>query len=154
MSFVMLTDSQVVPPQAMGTGEDKSKSKSRSRKTNGTAEEIPEGEKPSLSQQIESTTRLFEILSARSDIDHPICTECTDLLLSQLQSRLSSATKERDTYIAFAKSLNSTAPSTADLAKAQKSSPKPVPPTQKPSPNSWLLKRRKRPWTPKSPPRS
>ncbi|KAL8894144.1 MAG: hypothetical protein Q9192_004576 [Flavoplaca navasiana] len=121
MSFVMLTDSQVVPPHAMGIAEDKSRSNSRSRKSNGTAEEIPEGEKPRLSQQIESTTRLFEILSARSDIDHPICTECTDLLLSQLQSRLSSATKERDTYIAFAKSLNSTAPSTTDLAKAQKS---------------------------------
>ncbi|KAL8980607.1 MAG: hypothetical protein Q9205_004364 [Flavoplaca limonia] len=121
MSFIMLTDSQVVPPHATGTGEDKSRSKSRSRKSNGPTEEIPEGEKPKLSQQIESTTRLFEILSARSDIDHPICTECTDLLLSQLQSRLSSATKERDTYIAFAKSLNTTAPTTTDLAKAQKS---------------------------------
>ncbi|KAI4280021.1 MAG: hypothetical protein L6R38_004782 [Xanthoria sp. 2 TBL-2021] len=121
MSFVMLTDSQVVSPQAGGKGNAKSQSKSRHQKPNGTAEETPDGEKPKLSQQIESTTRLFEILSARSDIDHPICTECTDLLLSQLQSRLSSATKERDTYISFLKSLNTTTPTSADLTKAQKS---------------------------------
>lgn len=121
MSFVMLTDSQVVSPQAVGKGNAKSQSKSSPRKPNGTAEETPDGEKPKLSQQIESTTRLFEILSARSDIDHPICTECTDLLLSQLQSRLSSATKERDTYISFLKSLNTTTPTSADLTKAQKS---------------------------------
>ncbi|KAL8754564.1 MAG: hypothetical protein Q9199_004260 [Rusavskia elegans] len=121
MSFVMLTDSQVVSPQAVGKGNAKSQSKSSPRKPNGTAEDTPDGEKPKLSQQIESTTRLFEILSARSDIDHPICTECTDLLLSQLQSRLSSATKERDTYISFLKSLNTTTPTSADLTKAQKS---------------------------------
>ncbi|KAL8670720.1 MAG: hypothetical protein Q9168_004747, partial [Polycauliona sp. 1 TL-2023] len=122
MSFVMLTDSQVVTPQATGgAGENKSNSKSSPRKTNGTTVEPPPGEKPKLSQQIESTTRLFEILSARSDIDHPICTECTDLLLSQLQTRLSSATKERDTYISFLKSLNTTAPTSTDLTKAQKS---------------------------------
>ncbi|KAL8852909.1 MAG: hypothetical protein Q9221_002285 [Calogaya cf. arnoldii] len=121
MSFVMLTDSQVVTPQATGKSNNKSPSKSNSRKLNSTTEEGPDGEQPRLSQQIESTTRLFEILSARSDIDHPICTECTDLLLSQLQSRLSSATKERDTYISFLKSLNTTTPTSADLTKAQKS---------------------------------
>ncbi|KAL8653845.1 MAG: hypothetical protein Q9226_003683 [Calogaya cf. arnoldii] len=121
MSFVMLTDSQVVSPQATGKSNNKSQSRSNSRKPNGTAEEGPDGEKPRLSQQIESTTRLFEILSARSDIDHPICTECTDLLLSQLQSRLSSAMKERDTYISFLKSLNTSTPTSTDLTKAQRS---------------------------------
>ncbi|KAL8858031.1 MAG: hypothetical protein Q9178_005492 [Gyalolechia marmorata] len=121
MSFVMLTDSQVVPPQAMSKEDNKIQSNSGSKKPNGTSEESPAGEKPKLSQQIESTTCLFEILSARSDIDHPVCTECTDLLLSQLQSRLSSATKERDTYVTFLKSLNTTAPTSTDLTKAQKS---------------------------------
>ncbi len=121
MSFVMLTDSQVVPPQAMTKENNKTQSESSSLKPNGTTEELPAGERPKLSQQIESTTCLFEILSARSDIDHPICTECTDLLLSQLQSRLSSATKERDTYISFLKSLNTTTPTSTDLTKAQKS---------------------------------
>ncbi|KAL8694541.1 MAG: hypothetical protein Q9224_003549 [Gallowayella concinna] len=121
MSFIMLTDSQVVPPQAMTNGTGNTRSKNKSRKRNGTADDPSDPEKPKLSQQIESTTRLFEILSARSDIDHPICTECTDLLLSQLQSRLSTATKERDTYISFLKSLNSSTPTSSDLSKAQRS---------------------------------
>lgn len=120
MSFVMLTESQVVPPRATTNGNG-TPSKSKPQKRNANAEEPPNREQPKLSQQIESTTRLFEILSARSDIDHPICTECTDLLLSQLQGRLSSATKERDTYISFLKSLNTSAPTPSDLTKAQKS---------------------------------
>ncbi|KAL8734131.1 MAG: hypothetical protein Q9166_001616 [cf. Caloplaca sp. 2 TL-2023] len=121
MSFVMLTESQVVSPQANTNGNEASRPKRNSQKRVGNADEQSNGDTPKLSQQIESTTRLFEILSARSDIDHPICTECTDLLLSQLQARLSSAAKERDTYISFLKSLNSSAPTSAELSKAQKS---------------------------------
>ncbi|KAL8819956.1 MAG: hypothetical protein Q9223_001725 [Gallowayella weberi] len=121
MSFIMLTDSQVVPPQAISNGSGNARSKNNSRMRNGTADDPPVAEMPKLSQQIESTTRLFEILSARSDIDHPICTECTDLLLSQLQNRLSAATKERDTYISFFKSLNTSTPTSSDFAKAQRS---------------------------------
>ncbi|KAL8716725.1 MAG: hypothetical protein Q9225_005966, partial [Loekoesia sp. 1 TL-2023] len=120
MSFVMLTDSQVVPAQAITNGYENPRAKANSRKPSNTSSEPLDAEPPKLSQQIESTTRLFEILSARSDIDHPICTECTDLLLSQLQSRLNSTTKERDAYIAFLKSLNTSAPTTSQLQKAQK----------------------------------
>ena len=121
MSFVMLTDSQVVPPQ-------KSSEEYREmRKNRGPAEvhsatnESSDDPKQTLSHQIDSTTRLFEILSSRSDIDHPVCAECTDLLLSQLQSRLLASTKERDAYIAFLKSLNNTIPSSSEISKAQAS---------------------------------
>ncbi|KAL8947818.1 MAG: hypothetical protein Q9222_005945 [Ikaeria aurantiellina] len=120
MSFVMLTDSQVVPPQAALSGPGNAQSKKPSQK-HTTSTENSDVEPPKISQQIESTTRLFEILSARSDIDHPICTECTDLLLSQLQFRLTSATKERDTYISFLKNLNTTAPTPSSISAAQKS---------------------------------
>ncbi|KAL8733532.1 MAG: hypothetical protein Q9181_003548 [Wetmoreana brouardii] len=119
MSFVMLTDSQVVPLPATTNGSSKPPNSDKESQ-NGDAS--PGAESPTLSQQIESSTRLFEILSARSDIDHPICTECTELLLTQLQNRLSSAQKERDTYISFLKTLNTTsAPSPSSIQKAQKS---------------------------------
>ncbi|KAL8650228.1 MAG: hypothetical protein Q9210_003956 [Variospora velana] len=118
MSFVMLTDSQVVPSQASTRESSKPLPKSKSRTG---LEPVDSDDSPSISQQIESSTRLFEILSARSDIDHPICTECTDLLLTSLQSRLSSAQKERDTYITFLKSLNTTSPTPSALQKAQSS---------------------------------
>ncbi|KAL8687412.1 MAG: hypothetical protein Q9218_006411, partial [Villophora microphyllina] len=116
MSFVMLTDSQVVPLQVPTDRKPSSASKQSSRN-----DKDLNGETRGISQQIASTTHLFEILSAHSDIDHPTCTECTDLLLTHLQSRLSAAQKERDTYITFLKSLNTTAPSPAAIQKAEKS---------------------------------
>ncbi|KAL8909416.1 MAG: hypothetical protein Q9207_000251 [Kuettlingeria erythrocarpa] len=114
MSFVMLTDSQVIPPQALTNN-------SSNQDGSNDSEPQTDAAPPALSQQIESSTRLFEILSARSDIDHPICTECTELLLSSFQARLSSAQKERDAYISFLKSLNTTSPTPAQLQKAQSS---------------------------------
>ena len=115
MSFVMLTDSQVVPARTTTNGH------TTSPKTMGTSVETPDpSQSPDkFSHRIEAATRLFEIVSARSDIDHPICTECTELLLSTLSTRLSSATKERDAYISFLKTLKNDAPSSADLSKAQ-----------------------------------
>lgn len=118
MSFVILSDSQVVPPQPASTGADNSQLKQKPNRAN-TAPHDPSNDP--LSHKIESTTRLFEILSSRSDIDHPVCAECTDLLLSSLQARLSAATKERDAYIAFLKNLNSTLPTASDVSKAQSS---------------------------------
>ncbi|KAL8632356.1 hypothetical protein Q9189_001928 [Teloschistes chrysophthalmus] len=123
MSFVMLTDSQVVPPQATANGPKKPHSKSTTSKEKGItpSSSVPDTDTPNLSHQMSSTTHLFEILSAQSDIDHPICTECTDLLLTHLQSRLSAAQKERDTYISFLRSLDTTSPSPQTLQKAEKS---------------------------------
>lgn len=115
MSFVMLTDSQFVPLPTTNGHDAISKSKRA-----GTLHPDPSSDpKQSLSHQIECTTRMFEILSSRSDIDHPICTECTDLLLSSLQSRLSASTKERDAYITFLKSLTNAVPTTTEVSKAQ-----------------------------------
>lgn len=121
MSFVILTDSQVVPPQTASASHDSSQPKQNISRANIAPHDPSNDPKQTLSHQIESTTRLFEVLSSRSDIDHPICTECTELLLSSLQARLSAATKERDAYIAFLKNLNGTLPTASDVFKAQSS---------------------------------
>ena len=120
MSFVMLTDSQVVPPQHTLDAYEQTQKDKDSKEAHSATSDTNES-KQTLSHQIESTTRLFEILSSRSDIDHPVCAECTDLLLSQLQSRLSASTKERDAYITFLKTLNNTIPSSSEISKAQAS---------------------------------
>ncbi|KAL1967185.1 hypothetical protein VTN77DRAFT_3476 [Rasamsonia byssochlamydoides] len=108
MSFVMLTESQVAPPP-MTPG------------VNGDSGRGAEGEDKSFSNQVERATRLFEILSARSDIDHPICTECTEMLVEGLQKKLAAATKERDAYISFLKTLNASVPSPEEVEAAEKS---------------------------------
>ncbi|KAH1521851.1 hypothetical protein KXV51_001517 [Aspergillus fumigatus] len=80
-----------------------------------------EPEEGSFSDQVERSNRLFEIISARSDIDHPICVECTEMLVDGLQKRLVSATKERDAYISFLRDLNSSAPTAEEIEAAEQS---------------------------------
>ena len=115
MSFVMLSESQLGPkPAADGSaGLDKKDG------PNLAAENVQRDVHAALSRRVESHTHLFEILSARSDIDHPICSECTELLLSSMQARLASTAKERDAYIAFLKELKSNAPTAEEVARAE-----------------------------------
>ena len=108
MSFVMLTDSQIQPSSI-----------SPARQSNNPDTKQDAETDTALSYKIESNTRLFEILSSRSDIDHPICTECTELLLSQFESRLQAASKERDAYITFLKELKNNVPTEAEVNKAK-----------------------------------
>ncbi|KAI9442583.1 APG6-domain-containing protein [Lactarius indigo] len=56
-----------------------------------------------LSHHLRSTQRLLNLLSSRTDIDHPLCAECTHILLSNLTRQLEETKKERDGYIAFEK---------------------------------------------------
>ncbi|KAL2009591.1 hypothetical protein VTN00DRAFT_5398 [Thermoascus crustaceus] len=117
MSFVMLSESQVGPPQTpTGVNGDPSRGKRQAgTESHGRQEEA------SFSNQVERTQRLFEIVSARSDIDHPICAECTEMLVEGLQKRLATATKERDAYISFLKNLNASVPTQEDVEAAENS---------------------------------
>lgn len=62
-----------------------------------------EASQPPLSHHLRSTMRLFNLLSSRTDIDHPLCTECTHILLSNLSRQVEELKKERDGYLAFEK---------------------------------------------------
>jgi beclin len=58
-----------------------------------------------LSHHLRSTLRLLNLISSRTDIDHPLCAECTHILLSSLTRQLDETKKERDGYIAFEKEV-------------------------------------------------
>lgn len=120
MSFVMLTESQLAPPQ-LSTGMNGDGFASHAQ-VNGAAKTTASHEvkNQSLSDEVEKSARLFDIISARSDIDHPICTECTDLLVEGLHKRLASTTKERDAYISFLKTINASIPTEAEVEAAEK----------------------------------
>ena len=72
----------------------------------------------SMADGLETTNRMFEILSARSDIDHPICVECTELLVDGLQKRLATATRERDAYVGYLRRANTDVPSAEEVKAA------------------------------------
>ncbi|KAL4890631.1 autophagy protein Apg6-domain-containing protein [Aspergillus ambiguus] len=117
MSFVMLTESQVGPPMtpAGGNGDGSGIRTKNTQNAESGADET------SFSDQVERTSRLFEIISSRSDIDHPICAECTEMLVDGLRKRLGDAIKERDAYISFLRNINSSVPSAEELEAAEKS---------------------------------
>lgn len=71
-----------------------------------------------VGNEMDRINRLFEILSARSDIDHPICVECTEMLVEGLQKKLEVASRERDAYVKHLKEVKASKPSEEDI-KAQ-----------------------------------
>jgi beclin 1 len=103
-SFVMLQDSVVrtiptspirpVPPM-----------RGRTELAKPEPVEVPEPDPAPKSHHLRSTQRLLNLLSERTDIDHPLCAECTRILLSSLERRLEEARRERDGYLAFEKDI-------------------------------------------------
>ncbi|KAI9648239.1 Vacuolar protein sorting-associated protein atg6 [Ciborinia camelliae] len=116
MSFVMLTESQVVPPSVVNPAEDTNLNKLQQDDLSGG--DAPDVEGKAMSQDMERASRLFEILTARSDIDHPICVECTEMLVDGLQRRLEAATRERDAYVGFLKQVNAQVPTEEEVKEA------------------------------------
>ena len=78
----------------------------RSKQTTSSFELQPDTPNPTpISHHLRSTLRLFNHLSTRTEIDHPLCAECTLILLTSLQRQLDETKKERDGYIAFEKEV-------------------------------------------------
>lgn len=118
MSYIMLSDSQIAPEDSyvQDWPENKADNEAKNPSKKSTPSNAPSGDIP-LSQKMETVTRLFEIMSARSDIDHPICSDCTELLVDGLQKRQSSVARERDAYVDFLKQVQRDVPN--DEEKAQ-----------------------------------
>jgi len=116
-SFVLLQDSVIhnIPSQgpsssAHASTKGISNPSLPGHSTKGTTSTLtqPEAEQPiptPISHHLRSTMRLFNLLSSRTEIDHPLCAECTQILLSSLQRQLDETKKERDGYIAFEKEV-------------------------------------------------
>ncbi|KAI8965436.1 APG6-domain-containing protein [Daldinia sp. FL1419] len=118
MSFVLLTESQVAPPRL--TPPVESQSPRQQRRTSMSSAQRTDGRRPAQPHEAERVNKLFEILSARSDIDHPVCLECTEMLVEGLQKKLESTARERDAYAAFLKQVQADVPSEEDIAESEK----------------------------------
>jgi beclin 1 len=67
---------------------------------------VDEGETKSLSHHIRVTASLFDILSSSSQVDHPLCEECTDALLDLMDQQLKLTEDEWNDYNQFLKRLH------------------------------------------------
>lgn len=56
---------------------------------------------PPRSHHLAQTLKLYTLLSNRTDLDHPLCAECTSVLIAALTKQLDETKRERDGYIAF-----------------------------------------------------
>lgn len=116
MSFIMLGESQIV-------SDDASATQSKAAKAGTSADKLPTGGgdgAETMSKRYALADRLFEILSARSDIDHPICSECTEILLDGLQKRQAATVRERDAYVQFLKQAQEDVPTDEEKAKTKR----------------------------------
>lgn len=116
MSFIYLTESQLAQPPARA---EPSPSKSRSSPKPTSRNDSPDDKENTKTYQMERLNKLFEIISARSDIDHPICVECTEMAVEGMQKDLENAARERDAYVAFLKQIQGSEPTEADLKQQQ-----------------------------------
>ncbi|KKA30184.1 hypothetical protein TD95_001175 [Thielaviopsis punctulata] len=122
MSFITLPDQQPAPAPATSpapsnwrlTGRRSSQSNAPPPSTQQNTDTLTKA------QDMARVNKLFEILSARSDIDHPICVECTDLLVEELQKKLEVASRERDAYIGFLKKVQEEQPTPEEIAAQEK----------------------------------
>lgn len=117
MSYIMLSDSQIEPEEPSPTPLSAAKSKPAPKKL--TSEDRNEVE-PITAEGHDQAMKLFEILSARSDIDHPICSECTELLLDGLHKRQAATIRERDSYVQFLKQAQEDIPTDEEKAKTKR----------------------------------
>lgn len=115
-SFVLLQESMIhsipSPTPAVAVPKKITPTNQKITSTRNThqplAHQQPEPDHPNptpISHHLRSTMRLFNMLSTRTDIDHPLCAECTQILLQSLQKQLDETKKERDGYIAFEKEV-------------------------------------------------
>lgn len=111
MSFIYLTESQVAPPT-------RSHNYLASQQS---SENRPVDDDDPKSREMERIAKLHEILSARSDVDHPVCLECTEMLVEGLQKKLEAANKERGAYVGYLKRLQAEAPTDEELKAAEES---------------------------------
>ncbi|KIV85850.1 hypothetical protein PV11_01504 [Exophiala sideris] len=115
MSFIEITQSQAVlpdkdvvkaqtesPDQEEDHGKEKGKKKKKRR-----------------GDRLATARDLFAILSSHSDVDQPICAECTSILLASFNARLASSSRERDAYASFLKSVQQTLSSQGNDQKGQ-----------------------------------
>jgi beclin 1 len=85
-SFVLLNNSAVLPPSPTATSQ---------RPTSPSSNAVDKPTKHALS------TELLQLVSARTDTDHPLCAECARLLQEVLADKLDEVGLERDAYLAF-----------------------------------------------------
>ena len=105
-SFVVLSDSMIkpnwgAPQQASDATQNTSNTHlGRHGGSNGTKDTGSD-----IFARSSTLETLFEIISSQTEIDFPVCMECTELLIDGFKKKFEESCKERESYIDFLNSL-------------------------------------------------
>lgn len=109
-SFVAVPDTQFVEAERL-QGQNGNAVKKTKSVTSGGSFTLPKT----------SPDTFFEIISSKTDIDYPVCSECAEMLSTRLQQKYEDECRERDAYIAFVNNLKAEAnPSEEEIEQVQK----------------------------------
>lgn len=72
------------------------------------------------SARINETTALFDMMSSNTAIDHPLCEECADLLVNQLDAQCKIVENEYTDYMQLIGRLNAQVNSESEIAELEK----------------------------------
>jgi beclin 1 len=75
---------------------------------------LGEGESPTLSHQMKVAANLFDIVSGNSKLNHPLCDECTDVLMDMMEEELQQAEADYMDYSNYLKELSTEEPEDID----------------------------------------
>lgn len=105
-SFVVLSESTLGAARA--APQSNTPTTSRPMTSTIVKKEIPAASNRSSQHQIERLLKLCALLSPdpAPAVEHPLCTECTDLLLELMSNQLQDAKSDRDRYAVFERDLN------------------------------------------------
>jgi beclin 1 len=105
-SFVLLQDSIVRNiPSSSPNGGNPSKGKGKAFGKENAFDKSTTVNPTPLSHHLRSVSKLYALLSSKTELDHPLCDECTHLLTGILNRQLEETKNERDGYIAFEKQV-------------------------------------------------
>lgn len=104
-SFVVLSASQVDKEDIKSQDQKADKANANANATTTPTPSSPaaRSDPNSLSHRLKHASRLFDVLSGKTNIDHPMCQECADMFQETINKHLSDATRERDAYVEFLK---------------------------------------------------
>lgn len=91
-------------PSGVVSGPSSSNNKASSNTSSSAATNAQSNAGPSSApsnNNLHATMRLFTLLSSRSELDHPLCADCTNTLIENLERKLEETKRERDGYLAF-----------------------------------------------------
>lgn len=113
-SFVFLSDTEERPSEEGYAAED-GETRKNGAVSGAQGQSDLDDRGNTISTRIKTLNHVFDILSTNQEVDHPLCEDCSSLLLENFKLKFDQSQREKDYYLTFLKKLrdreNNLAPS-------------------------------------------